>query len=794
MQDAGWRPQSQEGKEEVEILLNDRRSFESVSGRASARGDNEDQPEKGIEDEYENESESESENGESDQGPQRGLSRSTKGTIWVVLMTMSTLLGRRLLRGSFPYPFFLVLRIQLVAWIMVAFFVIVRHLKNFNLRAAKATNLKDMAAGYSMFATTFFIARILLASSVAGLAALCGAFALQNCPNLPILVMLPITTYVFDSFFFRLAYLFCLLPRDQSASLKRAYKVIFVLAFSIPPIAFDYRLNQRSTVFAFVGFALSSLSKVIFKIGPQFESKGTGTSFRVDTPLHYYLLQGIAPIIISWVAATKHENYVAAHYAFTSWGLEYKLLNLAPGVLMHLLFIASMNSAHPFISEVHVGGALEEPTEKATDAIASTLQAGLWIIIVGVFGQEKNFVDWTQVIPFTLIYIVCVGPKHIAYYPPRLMNFFTRLFRRRQMPLRPEPWQLIVFIITTTVVFGIIISCNMIFWVDTLAYSRDTKTWLGPTTPTLDTVYGSPRFRSIDVVIAHSEGDSIASLSYLIAMFTSHNFIKFYNPRVIVYSKDSSIEMTEEAAKKIKGEFQGDFSIQILDNTGGVTATFLHHILSSWSTMTVQTVFLSTATPTISNSTVQLYRNRLADYFVIMGFPLPDAVPKTGFLNLGESESCYCGQCTDSHGWEDSFHLVPPMFSAARPGTTACESVLLTYGNNFAASAARIRATKQDVWQMLYDGLVDKNLENAWAHKREKMPVMLPGEEGKGRWKKGAVYGSPDSLAKPYLGLTIERLWGVLLQCSSAEIAWGCPALEVGWRINGRKEDCGCIE
>ncbi|XMA09675.1 hypothetical protein WAI453_002466 [Rhynchosporium graminicola] len=103
MQDAGWRPQSQEGKEEVEILLNDRRSFESVSGRASARGDNEDQPEKGIEDEYENESESESENGESDQGPQRGLSRSTKGTIWVVLMTMSTLLGRRLLRGSFPY-------------------------------------------------------------------------------------------------------------------------------------------------------------------------------------------------------------------------------------------------------------------------------------------------------------------------------------------------------------------------------------------------------------------------------------------------------------------------------------------------------------------------------------------------------------------------------------------------------------------------------------------------------------------------------------------------------------------
>ena len=31
---------------------------------------------------------------------------------------------------------------------------------------------------------------------------------------------------------------------------------------------------------------------------------------------------------------------------------------------------------------------------------------------------------------------------------------------------------------------------------------------------------------------------------------------------------------------------------------------------------------------------------------------------------------------------------------------------------------------------MLYDGLVDRDLANAWAHKKEKMPVVLEGEEG----------------------------------------------------------------
>ncbi|KAH7310299.1 hypothetical protein BKA65DRAFT_165382 [Rhexocercosporidium sp. MPI-PUGE-AT-0058] len=797
MQDsAGWRPQLRGGgsggkdQEDEEILLADRRSSDSVrslrdatrnwGGSCTASELGED----GIEKEGDDGDGSEIGDGV----PKRGLSRSTKGTIWVVLMTMSTLVGRRLLRGGFPYPFFLVLLIQLIAWILIAFLALLIQLRKLS---TKATKSQEASEGHSWVVAIFIISRTLLASLVSGVAALCGALALLHTPNLPVLAMLPIVTYVFDSFFFRAAYVLHLFPRDQSTSVRKVYKVIFVLAFSIPPIVFDYRLNIRSLLIALAGFALLSLSKVISKTGPTLEMKGNGFA-RWDTPLHFYLLQGIAPIFISWIAATKYENVIAAHHAFSTWSWGYIVLYLAPGVLLQQLFVVSMNSAHPFISQVHVGGALEEPTETGTDAIASTLQAGFWTVVIGVLGQEKNFVDWIQVIAFTLIYIVGVGPKHIGYYPPRLMNLFFRALRRRQLKLHPVPWQFAFFLATTTAVFTIVISCNVMFWVDTVAYNHNLKTWLGPKTFNLDTMYRPPKLRSFDIIIAHSEGDPISTISDLISTFTTHHFIRNLNPSITIYSKDPTLNISTSSAESLKGEFEGDLSIQALRNSGGVPATFLHHILYSWSFMPVQTLFLSTATT--NALTLPLHKNRVSDYFIPMGFPLPDALPKSGFLNLGEQETCLCGQCFDSLGWEDSFHLVPSMWAAARPGSPTCESALLTYGNNFIASAARIRGTKKDVWQMLYDGLVDENLENAWAHKKEKMPLMLPGEEGKGRFRKGAVFGEKDSLEKPYLGLTVERLWGMLLQCSTPEIAWGCPALEVGWRIGGRREDCGCTE
>ena len=102
---------------------------------------------------------------------------------------------------------------------------------------------------------------------------------------------------------------------------------------------------------------------------------------------------------------------------------------------------------------------------------------------------------------------------------------------------------------------------------------------------------------------------------------------------------------------------------------------------------------------------------------------------------------------------------------------------------------------KRDIWQMLYDALVNEDVGNAWAHNRDKLPKRLEGEKAMGRWDpEEGVFGREDSLVHPVLGRTVERLWGILLQCSEGSIAWRCPNLERGWRRGGEREDCGCIE
>jgi hypothetical protein len=696
-------------------------------------------------------------------------------------------------------------------------------------------------------------------------------------------------TYAFDSILSRTAYFIYLLPQDQETSFGGIYRVVFVLIGLSTSIYDDYRMDFKALFVALAGFYLFSLSKVVSKIGPRIEFKGARTW---ETPLHIYLLAGLPPLVMASYATCKYENYVAAANIAQTWSMLYKLVNFGPGVLLQILFASSMNTAYPFVSQNHVGGALEDSSGAARDAAASTLQAGFWTICFGVLGREESLINWSQVMSFMIIYLVTVGPKVIGYYPPRALNLLLRIMRRRQLPVRSEPWQFKFFLLTTTTIFAVLMSSNLMFWVDTVAYARSLRSWHGLSSLTLDTTYRPPTLRSFDIVIAHSAGDPISTIVDLLASFAVGGPLGGLLPSVTVYTQDPNFDMAQSSADNLRdaSSFGGALSIQTLRNVGGVSATHLHHILYAWDRFPVQTLFLSTSPSTFNSSrgsptldlvlddNLTLLHNRLSKYFIAPAFPLPDAAPKTGFLNLGPLETCSCNQCIDSLGWDDSFHLVPSMWSAARPGSKTCDNVLLTRGNNFIASAARIRGVKKEVWQLLYDALVNEDVVNAWAHDADKMPKMLPGEEGMGRWSKGdwvpakgveptpepeppsndkpapkseskpkektqgdkhdtetepggtaheiltdiigaignaspssssrrdepkpqegmfvnvGIYGEKDSLEKPYLGMTVERLWGVLLQCSEGRIAWRCPNLETGWRRGGEEEDCGCVD
>ncbi|KUJ06737.1 uncharacterized protein LY89DRAFT_404936 [Mollisia scopiformis] len=713
-----------------------------------------------------------------------GSRRSMKSSFWMILMTIATLAARRILNSGFPYPYYYVLLIQLGAYTCVVLIVLLAKLKHFRTARRKPEDEK-----HTWLETIFMGFRTLLSSSIGAVSILCAAQAVLHFPNLPLLAMLPILTYVSDSILFRFAYTIHLLPRGQSTSLRKVYRIVVIVFCACLAIYDDYRLNVHGLSILLASFGLASLAKAVSKAGPKIETKGPQSW---ETPLQTYLLAGIPPLVLAGVATMKFENIAAASAISQTWTVLYRVMNLGPGVVLQIVFGSSILSAYPFMSQEHVGGALEEVSDQARDAVASTLQAGFWTFVIGVLGNETNFITWTQVIAFTLIYIISIGPKHIAYYPPRFMNLLLRLFRRRPQPIHAEPWQFSVVLISTTIVFAILVSTNTTFWVDTIAYHRNLGTWLGPNKLILDTMYRPPELRSFDVVIAHSAGDSVESIINLVNTYARHYSIGHLAPRVKVYTRDPTFNLSQTSPEYLRGDFEGELSVQTLRNVGGASSSFLHHILYSWDNFPVQTMFLSTHSMT--ETLLPLLHTRFEEYFVAAGFPIPDALPKTGFLNLGDHETCWCGGCYDISGWEDTFHLVPSMWSAARPESKKCESVLLTYGNNFITTAARIRGIKKEIWQLLYDALVNEDKTNAWAHAPEKIPKKLPGEEGKGRWAKGQIYGEEDSLEKPYLGHTVERLWGILLQCSTGEIAWKCPSLEREYRTGGNKEDCGCIE
>lgn len=587
-----------------------------------------------------------------------------------------------------------------------------------------------------------------------------------------------------DSWILRFLHVFRISRQDVDILWGSFWIVILVPLCLALAVFEDYRLNIGALGYALASFSLISIGRSISKIGPKYE-KGPTTW---DTPLYVFLLTGIPYLAVTGYATIQFEDMVAASHITQSWTLWRRLMNLGPGVLLHILFSSSVNSAYPFLSQEQAGGALEDTSVQGKEAVRATLHTGFWVIIIGVYGKETNLIDWYQAIAFTLVYVFSVGPRHIGYYPPRVLNLLSRIIRRKPQAVHSEPWQFLMVLPLTTIVFAILMSTNTMYWIDTAAYNRNLKSWPGPDKLTVDRMYRPPQLRSFDIIIAHSPGDPLDSITTLINAYTSIGSVAGFGPRVIVYTKDEALSAT--TTDQIRGSFAGDITIQSLGNSGGVPATFLYHILYAWEFISQQTLFLSTA----SNYPLLDTRSRMEDYFQPAGFPLPDALPKTGFLHLGEQEACWCGECRDSTGWEDTFHLVPSMWAAARPGAPLCESVLVTRGNEFVASSARIRGVKRDVWQLLYDALTNTDVKNGWSHNKEKMPKMLEGESKMGKWAEGGVYGISDSLEDPIFGLTVERLWGVLLQCSVPEIAWRCPNLGRGWRTGGNREDCACVD
>ncbi|KAL3423160.1 hypothetical protein PVAG01_04906 [Phlyctema vagabunda] len=608
-------------------------------------------------------------------------------------------------------------------------------------------------------------------------AAICSIEALMLYQNLSILVLLPVVAYALDCILLTLVSGCGLLKSDNALDW---WIVIWSMVISISAVALvfeDYRLDPISVPFIIGGVSLTSLARVLPSIGPQLPQTGKHTW---DCSMKWFLWAGMPPCLcVAAYAAYKYEDVAQASDLVKDWGFSTTLEYLAPGVFTHLFWNKPLRSTLP-LSTTN-GLSYQSGGENVLDAIDATVLVSLILLPISTI-VETNLIDWKQVLVFVMIYVFSVGPKQISLYPPKFVNFLRRRVRdTRWYAVFHKP----AYLVSVNLLFAFFTSTFLLYWTDSVSFEHSLKSW--PSIPSIvDVAYRAPSRDRLEIIIGHIEGEAVQGVADLITFVTSNSALLFFNPRITIYTKSTSENVTHEI---LDATGIDESSIKLLKNTGGTTATYLQHILEHWDTLPTQTIFLSSAASTTQD--LDLITRRISQYHAVpAGYPFPETIfPITGFLHLGTYRSCDCETCHEVEagpdGWSDTFNLIPSMWGAAHAESEeACKKVLLTHGNNFIASAARIRGVKKDVWETLYNGLVNEDLENAWAHDDKKIGVE----------RNLTIAGEGDSLQKPFLGYTVERLWAVLLQCSTREVAWRCPTLNVGWRRGGAKEDCSCID
>ncbi|GME35593.1 hypothetical protein GTA08_BOTSDO12126 [Neofusicoccum parvum] len=269
--------------------------------------------------------------------------------------------------------------------------------------------------------------------------------------------------------------------------------------------------------------------------------------------------------------------------------------------------------------------------------------------------------------------------------------------------------------------------------------------------PQLDLTY-SP-VHGFDVVISMYK-EPVESIHSIMEGLMAIPAIAEYSPRLFLYTKDEDMEPSDITEL---GNITDAFKIVKLPNYGREGETYLEHILLNWDTLARQTLFVQAD---VHNP--HEFFNRIQDYYS----------PNTGMLSLGFSgKSCNTENCGDRWGWDEEQALLNDV--CKRAGGETCRHMLLSYKGQFIVSAKRIRAVGRKLYEDLRTAMTDPG---SWAHRE---PYLQ---------------GRKDSLNAPRFGYTMERLWSVVMQCSTEEIAWRCPTLLSRTRRGGGIADCQCLD
>jgi hypothetical protein len=264
----------------------------------------------------------------------------------------------------------------------------------------------------------------------------------------------------------------------------------------------------------------------------------------------------------------------------------------------------------------------------------------------------------------------------------------------------------------------------------------------------LDTPYQP--LRALDIVIARYDEPASEVAMHNSELLTLPR-IALLDPQIVIYNKLETVNSSSTFLQELHAELADHpappkITMRTLPNIGREADTYLEHITMQYDNLATHTLFMQASVHFAPSG----YLSRISDYFM----------PSTGFLSLADPGG-FCPSCDDCHDsdWAESPTLLRELHGAFN-GQAKCKDVVLTYRGQFIASAARLRGNTVGAYRRVLDELRDSRGRLHTAPYTE------------GRWSV-----KEDSMAAPRVGFTLERTWGVMLQCNERAMAQSCPSL-----------------
>jgi len=384
----------------------------------------------------------------------------------------------------------------------------------------------------------------------------------------------------------------------------------------------------------------------------------------------------------------------------------------------------------------------------STDNLASAM-SNLLVVLITTYTRPLVVVSWIQIASSIAAALSLAGWTQIHLNFTRAIDLtklhFSTALNRPSSELRKTSRS---FVLCALIVL-IVLSSGCI----SSLYSFSINSIPHPLPASLDIKYTpSSRF---DIVVSMYD-ESTESVKRMLDSVKQTTLLSNLTPNIIIYTKSPKANLEELKS------LTGANTVEHLENLGREGGTYLHHIVNKWDTLAEQTMFL------------QAHAHNMRELLPRINSYL---VSNTGMLSLGfTGVVCDCITCEDRWGWSDSFSVIPSIYYKIYG--QACEldaHILLSYKGQFVASGRRIRGVDKKIWQDLLEAINSKG--DGWSHS----PKIV-----------GDAIDTPDN---PFFGFTMERIWGLLMQCATdGSIAAKCPSLLSGMSSGGDIEDCQCLD